>query len=273
MDSTHKTNRYDWRLFTLYVRDTYGCWNVGAHFFVSSEDADTVSQALTIIHNMCRWSPRYILSDHSNIEANGVKKAFPGISAGEQECEVLLCIVHKLCQEYGEMGLWARQYSPLLLQVTSTNSLESFHSELKKKSSSLHGAVHKIVDIDYKKRSEAESASFDFRIKKVSAYGVDNDILKEIKKFPFPFQQLIVKEACVVMNRLEKGKEYVQTEQQKSAKDRRIAVGELTERMRDRYWHVEEMGDAEKTRTFISMLEASVNPIISCFDDNLNEKM
>ncbi|PKK73282.1 hypothetical protein RhiirC2_776253 [Rhizophagus irregularis] len=232
-------------------------------------------------------------------------------------------------------GLWARQHSPLLLQVTSTNSLESFHSELKKKSSSLHGAVHKIVDIDYKKRSEAESASFDFRIKKVSAYGVDDDILEEIKKFPFPFQQLIVKEACAVMNRLEKGKgvpglssldcfclfrhryllpckhifhehmygnklltadvwqmfratfeengfevyesresfiEYVQTEQQKSAEDRRIAVGELTERMRDRYWRVEEMGDAEKTRTFISMLEASVNLIISCFDDNLNEK-
>ena len=25
IDSTHKTNRYDWRLFTLYVHDTYGC--------------------------------------------------------------------------------------------------------------------------------------------------------------------------------------------------------------------------------------------------------
>ncbi|CAB4373492.1 unnamed protein product [Rhizophagus irregularis] len=96
MDLTHKTNRYDWRLFTLYVRNTYGCWNVGAHFFVSSEDVDTVSQALTIIRNMCHWSPRYILSDHSNIEANGVKKAFPGISAGEQECEVLLCVVHEM---------------------------------------------------------------------------------------------------------------------------------------------------------------------------------
>ncbi|CAB4390823.1 unnamed protein product [Rhizophagus irregularis] len=230
----------------------------GAHFFVSSEDADTVSQALTIIRNMCRWSPRYILSDHSNIEANGVKKAFLGISAGEQECEVLLCVVHVMrtwiqrihekktrdtmvaamhkrtkigceslvqdaincysvssIQNYikrnyaknmEKWGLWARQHSPLLLQVTSTNSLESFHSELKKKLSSLHGAVHKIVDIDYKKRSEAESASFDFRIKKVSAYGVDDDILEEIKKFPFPFQQLIIKEACAVMNRLEKGK-------------------------------------------------------------------
>ncbi|CAG8657282.1 10345_t:CDS:2 [Rhizophagus irregularis] len=362
IDSTHKTNRYDWRLFTLYVRDTFGCWNVGTHFFVSNEDADTVAEALTIIRN------KYC-------------------HAGEQECQVLLCVVHVMrtwmqkinekktqdtmivvmhkrtkigcenlvqdainhcsvpyIQNYikrnytkntEKWGLWARQHSPLLLQVTSTNSLESFHSELKKITSSLHGAVHNIVNIDYKKRSEAEIASFNFRIKKISAYGVDDDILEEIKKFPFSFQQLIIKEACAVMNRLEKGKgvpglasldchclfrhrylllckhifhehmygnklltsdvwqmfreifeesgfevyesresfiEYVQTEQQKRAEDRRIAVGELTERMRDRYWRVEETGDAERTQFFISMLEATVNPIISRFDDNSNEK-
>jgi hypothetical protein len=46
-------------------------------------------------------------------------------------------------------------------------------------------------------------------------------------------------------------------------------VSELAERMRDRYWHVEETGDAKKTQSFISMLEASV---ISRFDDNSNEK-
>jgi len=38
-------------------------------------------------------------------------------------------------------GLWARQHSPLLLQVTLTNPLESFHSELKKITSSLHGLI------------------------------------------------------------------------------------------------------------------------------------
>src|SRR5947209_8583979 len=26
VDSTHKTNKWDWRLFTLYVRDDIGCW-------------------------------------------------------------------------------------------------------------------------------------------------------------------------------------------------------------------------------------------------------
>uniref|UniRef100_U9TK48 MULE transposase domain-containing protein n=1 Tax=Rhizophagus irregularis (strain DAOM 181602 / DAOM 197198 / MUCL 43194) TaxID=747089 RepID=U9TK48_RHIID len=351
IDSTHKTNR--------------------------NEDADTVAEALTIIRN-------------NNIEAKSIKKTFPGIAAGEQECQVLLCVVHVMrtwmqkihekktrdimiaamhkrtkigceslvqdainscpvpsIQSYikrnytkntEKWGLWARQHSPLLLQVTSTNSLESFHSELKKTTSSSHGligAAHKVVNVDCKKRSEAESASFDFRIKKISAYGVDGDILEEIQKFPFPFQQLIIREACAVINRLEKGKstpgltsldcfclfrhryllpckhifhehmygnkllttdvwqmfreifeesgfevyesresfiEYVQTEQQKNAENRRIAVGELTERMRDRYWRVEEMGDVEKTQSFISMLEASMNPIILQFDNNSSGK-
>src|ERR1044071_8937108 len=69
------------------------------------------------------------------------------------------------------------------------------------------GAVHGIVDIDCKKRSEAKSASFNFRIKKVSVYDVNDDILEEIHKFPFPFQYLIIKETYAVMNRLEKGKD------------------------------------------------------------------
>ena len=58
IDSTHKMNRYDWHLFTLYICDTYRCWNVGAHFFTSSEDADTVAEALIIIQNKyCHWFP------------------------------------------------------------------------------------------------------------------------------------------------------------------------------------------------------------------------
>jgi hypothetical protein len=132
-----------------------------------------------------------------------------------------------------QWALWARQHSPLLLQVTSTNPLESYHSELKRLTSSSHGligmstffsfiyllpsllnfssfpilgAVHNIIDIDRKKRSDSERAAFEFRTKKISAYGVDDDIIEEIHKFPFPLQQLLVKEACAVMDRIEKGK-------------------------------------------------------------------
>src|SRR6266498_3118253 len=194
INSTHKTNRYDWRLFTLYIRDTYGCWDVGAHFLVSSEDCDTISEALKIVRNSyCHWSPCYILSDQSSIEAKSIKKTFPDINASEQECEVILCVIHIMrtwmtkiydkktrdimiaamhkrtkigcerlvqdainnctisaIQNYikrnymkntQKWALWARQHSPLLLQVTSTNLLESYHSELKSSTSSLHGLI------------------------------------------------------------------------------------------------------------------------------------
>ena len=60
--------------------------------------------------------------------------------------------------------------------------------------------------------------------------------------------------------------EFMPTEQQKEAENRRLTVAELTERVRDRYWRVEEMGDVMRTEAFISMLETSLNPIISQFD-------
>ena len=59
--------------------------------------------------------------------------------------------------------------------------------------------------------------------------------------------------------------EFVQSEQQKEVENRRLVVAELTERVRDKYWRVEEMGDVKRTETFISMLETSINPIISQF--------
>jgi hypothetical protein len=163
----------------------------------------------------------------------------------------------------------------------------------------------------------------------VSVYGVDDNILKEIRKFPYPFQHLIIKEALAVTSRLEKGKgtpgltslechclfrnryllpckhifhehlygnklltadvwrtfqeifeesgfevyesresfiECVRTEKQKGAEHRRLTVAELTERVRDRYYSVEETGDVERIENFVSMLEASLNPIILQFD-------
>lgn len=198
IDSTHKTNKHDWRLFTLYVRNSFGCWDVGAHFFVSNEDGDTVTAALKIVRRyQPQWCPRYILADQSSIEANSVAAAFPGLIAGEQECDLLLCTVHVMrtwmkkiyhaktrekmimamhkrtkigCEEIIQntiescpvspicqyitrnylknthrWALWARQHSPLLLQVTSTNPLESYHSELKRTTSSHFGVIGKIL--------------------------------------------------------------------------------------------------------------------------------
>ncbi|RHZ79612.1 hypothetical protein Glove_143g3 [Diversispora epigaea] len=59
---------------------------------------------------------------------------------------------------------------------------------------------------------------------------------------------------------------FAQTGPQKEAEDRRLTVVELTERVRDKYWSVEEIEDVKKTEAFISMLETSLNPIISKID-------
>ena len=107
-------------------------------------------------------------------------------------------------------ALWARQHSPFLLQTTSTNPLESYHSELKRMISSHHGligACNKIVTLDTKKRSDSEYVAFEFRTKKISAIGIDYEILDEIHKFPYPVQKLVVEEVLAVEKRLEKGKE------------------------------------------------------------------
>ncbi|CAB5217379.1 unnamed protein product [Rhizophagus irregularis] len=246
IDSTHKTNKYDCRLFTLYIRNYYGCWDVGAHFFVSNENSDTVAEGLKIIRRFARrWNPRYFLSDQSNIESNSIKMAFPGLKNGEQECEVFFCTVHIVrvwmnkiydkkirqkmihamhkrtrigCENIVQEALnecsnstikkyimrnyvknthqwvlWAHQHSPLLLQVTSTNSLESYHSELKRTTSPQH---HGLI----------EHVAYEFRTKKISAIGIDDEILDEIHKFPFPVQQMLINEFCAVEGRIEKGK-------------------------------------------------------------------
>lgn len=191
IDSTHKTNRYDCRLFTLYIRDYYGCWNV---VFVSKEDSVTIAEGLKIVRRFARhWSPRYFLSDQSNIESNSIRMAFPGLKNGEQDCDVIFCTVHIMrtwmnkiydkkmrqkmihamhkrtkigCEDLVQQAinecsittiknyitrnytknihqwaLWARQHFPLLLQVTSTNALESYHSELKSLTSPQHGLI------------------------------------------------------------------------------------------------------------------------------------
>ncbi|RHZ51825.1 hypothetical protein Glove_469g15 [Diversispora epigaea] len=248
IDSTHKMNKYDWRLFTLYIRDNHGCWDVGVHFFISKEDSDTVAEALKIIRRfVCSWKPRYFLSDQSNVEANGIAIAFPGLSKGEQNCEVIFCTVHVMrtwmtkiyetkvrrkmihalhkitkisCDELiqqaidecqaptvkqyilrnyikntNQWALWARQHSPLLLQITSTNAIESYHSELKRITVSHHGLI------------DAEYIAFEFRTKQISVVGIDFEIIDQIHKFPFPIQQKIVSEVHAVEERIEKGKD------------------------------------------------------------------
>jgi hypothetical protein len=68
------------------------------------------------------------------------------------------------------------------------------------------GACHKIVELDKKKLSDSEHVAFEFRTKRISAIGIDDEILQEVHKFPFPIQQMLVNEFNSVEGRIEKGK-------------------------------------------------------------------
>lgn len=57
--------------------------------------------------------------------------------------------------------------------------------------------------------------------------------------------------------------ERVLTPGERDAEARRLHVGELMERVRDRYWMVENGGDANAIITFISQLDASLGPILN----------
>jgi hypothetical protein len=70
----------------------------------------------------------------------------------------------------------------------------------------LSGACHKVVALDEKKRSDSERVAYEFRIKKISAVGIDDEVLQEIHKFPFPVQQMLINEFCAVELRIAKGK-------------------------------------------------------------------
>ena len=53
---------------------------------------------------------------------------------------------------------------------------------------------------------DSENTAFEFRTKRILAFGVDCETLDQIHKFPFPIQQLIVSEVHAVEKRIEKEK-------------------------------------------------------------------
>lgn len=95
MDSTHKTNKHDWKLYTLLVRDAFGSWLPGGHFFVSGEEHNIVAKGLGILKGWAAsWTPRYFIIDMSAIEENAVEQTFRGLIAGEQEVGIFYCTWH-----------------------------------------------------------------------------------------------------------------------------------------------------------------------------------
>lgn len=76
IDSTHKTNQLEWKLFTLIVRDTYACWLPVAHALVSNEFGELIAEFLLVIKQWTTWNLRHVLSDDSAAKIKAFRLAF-----------------------------------------------------------------------------------------------------------------------------------------------------------------------------------------------------
>ncbi|KAG9062263.1 hypothetical protein KI688_006595 [Linnemannia hyalina] len=112
--------------------------------------------------------------------------------------DVIKCI-RRYSKNTKQWALWARQHSPLLLQVTTTNPLESYLSELKRASSKTHALFGTPGTVYY-------AVPADFRTKRISIIDLSETILEQVHKFPFPVQELIIGKARAMSARIEKGK-------------------------------------------------------------------
>lgn len=106
---------------------------------------------------------------------------------------------------------YAREHSPLLLQVTTTNPVESWHSVLKSKGTtkselqrfSLEGLIKHIltIDKDYARRAEDIASSFRTRFLPLTAE------FEELRVFPFPVQKLLSEEIRTTQYSFNEGEE------------------------------------------------------------------
>ncbi|KAK9233788.1 hypothetical protein V1525DRAFT_422843 [Lipomyces kononenkoae] len=173
----------------------------------------TVDQAITEV----------FLTDDSVVEQLAVKKAFPGLMPASRKCHIC-CAKRIRCELWSaelairaapseeiknytirewrntkSMGaMFARQHSPVLLQVSTTNPVEAFHrrikfsvsSRTKKTKFGFLGLVSHLHMIGTKIDEDARRSEENFRSRHLKA--VENFL--ELRSFPVPIQKLLIGE-------------------------------------------------------------------------------
>ncbi len=80
MDATHGTNKYNFPLFYISVKDNCNRVNVVAAFIVQYESAPCIAEALNIFRLANPgWTGKYFLVDYSDPEINAVELTLPWI--------------------------------------------------------------------------------------------------------------------------------------------------------------------------------------------------
>jgi hypothetical protein len=78
MDSTFKTNRLAWALYSLVVRTEEGSWVPVAHLLAADEGSEVLAEGLRafVEFSGARWKPLFFVTDNSASEQSAVSKAF-----------------------------------------------------------------------------------------------------------------------------------------------------------------------------------------------------
>ncbi|KAG9066372.1 hypothetical protein KI688_001596 [Linnemannia hyalina] len=134
--SVEDTNKHGWKLFTLFVRDCLGCWDSGAHFFVSDTNSSTIAQALQLVRQLApSWQPRYMLTDRSPAVTAGIEITFPKATHGEQqadqqECKVIFSATHTM--QVWERSITAPQTRQMMVQALHCRTRLGFEHMIEK---------------------------------------------------------------------------------------------------------------------------------------------
>lgn len=97
MDTTFKTNFFEWRLLNVVFRDFCGVWLPGFHMLMKHENSATIRKGLEIAKELLpKWKPYYFIVDNSAIEQNAIRAAFTIVSGSNAMCtvKIFLCKFH-----------------------------------------------------------------------------------------------------------------------------------------------------------------------------------
>ncbi|RUP52046.1 hypothetical protein BC936DRAFT_142698 [Jimgerdemannia flammicorona] len=195
MDSTHKTNKHDWKLYTMLVQDVFGSWLAGSHFFINTEEQGIVTKRLQVLKQWAMYKITHISYEQL------VQEAIASLPFNSKKTYVQYYWFKNIVK----WVMWSRQHSPLLLQITSTSPVESYHVVLKKRGNASFGllrACKVIRSVDESYINCASQVRFEFKTRcliEVVTYSF-------LAGFPYPVQLLLVDEIQAFDKHIEDGK-------------------------------------------------------------------
>ena len=134
------------------------------------------------------------------------------IAAAGSDQETVKYIHTNWVQNSSQWAMYARQHSPFLLQVTTTNACEAWHRKLKSgaglskgqvASHGICGMILNIIDATNDVDNRAKVARSQFRNRKLA---VCTKQYPEIGELPVPIQKLLARELDALEERIAKGK-------------------------------------------------------------------